>query len=257
MTLSAKLSQIRPEEPSTWQNKLFLTIDIDWAHDEVLADTVDILDRSGVQATWFITHDTPLLERLRANPNYELGIHPNFNWLLEGDTRNGTNAKEVVDRLMAIVPEARCVRSHSMTQSTGLLQIFADAGLTHDANHFVPASSGVPLKPWLLWNGMIRVPYCWEDDVFCLYRELGVHEPDACETARQQGLRVFDFHPIHVFLNTVSMAHYEQTRGLHLHPDALAAHRHNGSGARTWLLDLIALMGKHGVADMQIQGGGQ
>lgn len=90
-----------------------------------------------MRATWFVTHDTPLLERLRANRNYELGIHPNFNWLLVGDQRNGANAIEVIERLMRIVPEARCVRSHSMTQSTGLLQAFSDAGLTHDANHFV------------------------------------------------------------------------------------------------------------------------
>jgi hypothetical protein len=95
MSISAKLGDIRVDELSTWQDKLFLTLDIDWAHDEILAKTIDLLDRSGVQATWFVTHDTPLLERLCANPNYELGIHPNFNWLLAGDSRNGATAVEV------------------------------------------------------------------------------------------------------------------------------------------------------------------
>ena len=242
MIRSARLSEIRPEHPSTWQDKPFLTIDIDWAHDEILADSIDLLDRSGAHATWFITHDTPLLERLRANPNYELGIHPNFNWLLVGDPRNGANAIEVIERLMRIVPEARCVRSHSMMQSTGLLQAFADAGLTHDANHFVSASSGIELKPWVLWNGMVRVPYCWEDDVFCIYRERGVAEPDVAATAQRSGLRVFDFHPIHLFLNTESMTRYEQTRSLHQRPYALAKHRYGGVGARSRLQALAAII---------------
>lgn len=242
MTRSAKLSQIRPQDPSTWQDKLFLTVDIDWAHDAVLADMIDLLDRFKINATWFVTHETPLLERLRDNPCYELGIHPNFNWLLSGDARNGANASEVIERLMRIVPEARCVRSHSMTQSTGLLQVFADAGLTHDANHFVPASANVELKPWTLWQGMVRVPYCWEDDLFCLYRERGVAEPDVVSTALSRGLRVFDFHPIHVFLNTESTDRYERTRSLHYHPAELIEHRHAGLGARSWLLELANFM---------------
>jgi hypothetical protein len=67
----------------------------------------------------------------------------------------------------------------------------------------------------MLWNGMIRVPYCWEDDIFCTYRERGVPEPDVTASAQRSGLRVFDFHPIHIFLNTESMKRYEQTRSVH------------------------------------------
>ena len=138
------------------------------------------------------------------------------------------------------------MRSHSMTQGTSLLQAFVNAGLTHDANHFIPGSSGVEPKPWRLWNGMIRVPYCWEDDVFCLYRERGIAEPDVAETVRRAGLRVFDFHPIHIFLNTESMNRHEQTRDLHQHPEALIEHRYSGYGTRSMLLDLLALMNREG-----------
>jgi hypothetical protein len=129
-----------------------------------------------------------------------------------------------------------------MTQSTGLLQSFANAGLTHDANHFIPVSSGVEPKPWYLWNGMVRVPYCWEDDVFCLYRERGVAEPDVAETVQRGGLRVFDFHPIHIFLNTESLDRYERTRSLHGDPQAMLQHRYSGYGTRSRLLDLLAFM---------------
>lgn len=77
-TQFALVSAIRVDDPSTWQGKTFLTLDVDWAHDVVLSHCINIVEGSGVPATWFITHYTPLLERLRENKNFELGIHPNF-----------------------------------------------------------------------------------------------------------------------------------------------------------------------------------
>ncbi len=237
-----KIADILPEVCSTWENRTFLTIDIDWAHDHVLADTIDLIDKAGVHATWFVTHDTPLLEKLRANQNYELGIHPNFNWLLSGDFRHGRNPREVVDRLLAIVPNARSIRSHSMTQSTELLKIFSEAGLTHDANHFIPSTAGIPLKPWRLWNGMVRIPYCWEDDITCIYREQSKTHLGVSETIQMGNLCVFDFHPIHIFLNTECMMRYEKARPLYHLPDKLIAHQNHGEGSRSWLRQLLELM---------------
>lgn len=231
-----RVSDIEPENPTTWHGKTFLTFDIDWACDAVIDDTIELVEAAGVAATWFVTHDTPVLERLRKNPAFELGIHPNFNFLLEGDPRNGANAAEVVDRLMEIVPEARTVRSHCMTQSTTLLDLFKRKNLTHDCNHFIPAHVQPQLAPWTLWNGLTRVPYFWEDDIHCLYAD-----PAAMEQAMdQKGLRVFDFHPIHVFLNTEDMARYERTRAIHRNPDELLSHRNgNATGARDHLIQLL------------------
>ena len=115
MTRFQKISSIDIEDDSSWLDAFFLTFDIDWANDDVLNDTIDLIEDKDVTATWFVTHDTSLLSRLRQNSKFELGIHPNFNWLLEGDDRNGRNAREVIERLLAIVPEATSVRSHAMT----------------------------------------------------------------------------------------------------------------------------------------------
>src|SRR5688572_22770431 len=87
-----RISEIRPDDEASWRDRIFLTIDIDWASDEVIADTAALVEEAGVAATWFVTHDTPQIGRLRANPLFELGIHPNFNFLLDGDGRNGADA---------------------------------------------------------------------------------------------------------------------------------------------------------------------
>lgn len=230
-----RIREIDPAVDATWRGRVFLTLDIDWAHDEVLAESIDRVEAAGVAATWFVTHDTPLLARLRANPAFELGIHPNFNPLLAGDTRAADSAEAVLRRLLALVPEARSVRSHSMTQSTGLLDMFRQAGLTHDCNHFVPHQAGIALRPWALWHGLTKVPYFWEDDLACAY---GTALPPA-DSPALAGLQVYDFHPIHVFLNTEDLDRYERTRPLHRQPAELRAHRHAGAGVRTWLDQLL------------------
>ncbi len=234
----AKITEINPEINISWEESLFLTFDVDWACDEVLANTIELVQQKDICDTWFITHDTPLLNELRKNPKFELGIHPNFNFLLNGDPRNGATAEEVVDRLLTIVPEAKTIRSHSMTQSSNLLQLFVKKGLTHDCNHFIPEQAQISLKPWHVWNGLIKVSYFWEDDVACIY---DTNTPIQLLTQRD-GLKVFDFHPIHVFLNTENLERYERTRTIHNNHKELIKHRYQGKGTMTSLEMLLMLV---------------
>lgn len=243
MNQFSTISAIAIEEKKSWLNKLFLTLDIDWANDDVLNDTIDLIERYDVPATWFATHQTPVLDRLRENPNFEVGIHPNFNFLLEGRYNAGRSASEIVQRLMSIVPNSKTVRSHSMMQSSVILNIFKDVGLTHDANHFIPNHSGLELRPWTLWNGLCRVPYSWEDDIHILYEVNGIQQLSTRDIALSAnlGLKVFDFHPIHVFLNTEDLDRYEKTRSLHQTPKELIHYRHKGYGTRNQLIELLEI----------------
>ena len=200
--------------------------------------TIDLVEEAGFAATWFVTHDTPLLQRLRNKPNFEIGIHPNFNKILSGDCEREQNAESVLDELMAIIPEAKSVRSHSLTQSSQLCQLFQQKKLTHDCNHFIPAQANIFLHPWLLPNGLVKVPYFWEDDSAFLYN----NTTDITQLAKRKGLKVFNFHPIHVFLNTDRMERYEDSRPYHRSPEELLACRNKETpGVRTSLKALMEL----------------
>lgn len=224
------VSECAPDKNAN--DAIVLTLDIDWACDDVLSDTIDLVESAGAPATWFITHDTPLLARLRANGGFELGIHPNFNPLLDG---SAGNAERVLDSILEIVPEAVSVRSHSMVQSSRLLELFSSRGLMFDCNHFIPAQSEITLKAWELWNGMVKVPHFWEDDVAFINGE-GF---DCSVLLDREGLKVFDFHPIHIFLNTEEPARYELTRNLHSDADRLRLERFSGCGTRSYFLELL------------------
>ena len=235
MARFARITSIAPENPASWERKLFLTIDIDWAADRVLEHTVELVEAAGVPATFFVTHPTPVLKRIRSNPNFELGIHPNFNNILDGKS-DGRDARGVVAELLDLVPEAKAVRSHSTTQSSRLLDLFSSRGLTHDCNEFIPAQSRIELRPYRRWTGLVRAPYFWEDDVDLMYGSV----PPIGELAAQPGLKIFDFHPIHVALNTTDMKEYDRSRAAHRDWEALQSYVCPGFGVRERLRQLFA-----------------
>lgn len=232
------ISEIDPNDPATWQGRLFLTLDVDWACDEIILDAVDLLLKADVPATWFVTHESPALDVLRTYQKFELGIHPNFNFLLDGNYRVGSDAADIVMDLLSIVPEAKSIRCHSMTQSSSLLNLFFKKGITHDCNHFVPEQTGIELRPWAHWNSLIRVPYFWEDDIYCLSQT----NSNLDDLRGRDGLKVFDFHPIHVYLNSDCLELYENTRDIHGVAEKLIGYRcASMKGTRTFFKQLIGI----------------
>nr|WP_052232322.1 hypothetical protein [Methylobacterium sp. ZNC0032] len=221
--------------------ELCLTVDIDWAHDEVIADTLALVAEAEVAATWFVTHATPVLADIRRTSRQELGLHPNFNPMLDGAAGR---ARDTFLRIRDVVPDAVSVRSHSLTRSSRLATLFYEQGMTHESNYFLPPVTGAQIKPWRDVSGLFQVPIRWEDDVRLLDPAIG--EPNA-HLGKFQPFTV-DFHPIHVYLNTVTIADYENARPFTHDPAKLLTLRRPAGcgGSRDRLLDLLALGDKLG-----------
>ena len=214
---------------------LCLTIDIDWAHDAVIMDTLELVERHDTKATWFVTHKTPVLAEIRAAGGHELGIHPNFNPLLDGKPGH---AGDTIKKLMDIVPEAVSVRSHSLVRSSRLSVKFRDFGLTHESNYLLPPQVGAKIGAWRDFSGLIQVPIRWEDDVRLL--DPSLEEPvDHLDII---DLLVVDIHPIHTFLNTQTIDDYETARNEMDDPVKLQERRRprGCGGSRDRLLTLLS-----------------
>lgn len=193
-------------------NKAYLTMDTDWASDEVLAFALDWFEAEAIPVTIFITHDTPLLARMRANPIFRLGIHPNFYPLLNAKPDRG-DYRETIAALKTLVPEAAVARSHGLVDAGLILNEFKAQGIKGDSNLFLPFSSGISPKPFRHYTGLKRLPYFYEDDAYCL--EAVKASPEDHLRLDPSGLKIFNFHPIHLFLNTESTARYDSSRAVH------------------------------------------
>ncbi len=231
----SKISSIKPNNLDSWQKKIFLTFDLDWAHEEVISDTIDLINQSGVSSTWFVTHKSPVLEKLSKKENVELGIHPNFSIAFNQCNKININPEEVLNDLLHIVPDAKSVRSHSLFHSERLVDIFNDFGLSHISNCFIPYGSGLEVRPFSIWEDMVMVPHCWQDNVAL---KMDLPFPDKTELLESHF--VFNFHPIHIFLNTENLERYELSRKDQSNPKELIKQRYKGYGTRDVFLKLLS-----------------
>jgi len=229
-------------------NGIALTLDVDWAPDFMIDFAAQILSEHQVRATWFITHDSPALGRLRSQPElFELGIHPNF---FPGST-HGDSPGAVLRHCLDLVPEAVSLRTHGLLQSTSLLgQVMSETGITTDASLFLPHANDVrPLDYQWERKSMMRVPHFWEDD-FEMERSVACWSL-APLLAENKGLKVFDFHPVHIYLNSSTTAAYRQLKQQakklsEVSADQAAAFAQTGTGTQTLFLELANYLGDTG-----------
>lgn len=230
----SKISSISVGNPSSWMDKLFLTFDLDWCSDDVLSHTLDIVEKYDIAATFFVTHKTPLLGRMRANPNIELGIHPNFNFLLSGDFRYGKNITEVIAYYMDIAPEAVSVRAHSLCASSSIIKEYVQGGLKYECSMLL--SPQYKAMPFYHPYGIVCAPHIFEDDAEFSnggFQESGFY-------VNNFGLKIFDFHPIHLFLNTDRTEIYQMAKMSLSDFDALKTFvNSSGYGSKDILMDII------------------
>jgi len=221
----------------------FITFDIDWASDDVLNGTLDIMADFGVGATFFATHQTPVLDRIRKNNLMELGIHPNFNKALSGE--ESKSYKQIIDEMLLLVPDAVSVRAHALTQNSLISHEYKRRGLLYDLNVYIPLSAKMPIYPYRSPSGPLIVPFFFEDDIY-FFSEEEKNPVEAYYNPKPECLKVFNFHPIHVYLNSDSPGLYEQGKTVSNDTDKLNKLKNTTSfGTMDFLVETIEYGLKH------------
>jgi hypothetical protein len=223
-------------------NAFAITLDIDWAPDFVIDFVAELLIQHNARATWFVTHISPAVERLRQHTQlFELGIHPNF---MAGST-HGQTPEAVLDHCMGLVPDAVSMRTHALFQSTPILAKAARlTSIKTDVSLFLPYA--VHLQPVRMWfdpeHSLIRVPVYWSDGTE-INRPLPGWKTTSLITSADD-VKVFAFHPMHVYLNSPNAQPYQKAKERSsrinvLQPADLETLIYSGEGDRTFFLKLI------------------
>lgn len=216
-----------------------VSFDIDWAPDFMIDELTALLARAPRPFTVFCTHDSPATRRLLALPGCEAALHPNFLAAAEpgSDTAPlATREARVLDDLRARFPDARGVRNHALYYHSRLLALFHRADIAYLSNDLCFLAPG--LAPHRDWSGLVRVPIYWEDDVHCVYFDQRF-DLDALAMDRP-GLQVFNFHPVHVYLNTADLCAYQRAKPALADRARAEPLRRQGAGVRALLEALLA-----------------
>lgn len=220
-------------------SRVFLTIDLDWCHEEVLVDTLGLIETYNARATFFCTDRPRSLDLLKGNSRAELGIHPNFLPLFGRGEESAHTAPFILDKLLEAVPEARSVRSHSLVSGSNLSALFASRGLRHESNLKIPVGPGENALPFYNFAGLISCPFHWSD-----YSDFGT----SIERGLEGSYFMVLFHPIHIFLNSENLTRYEKSRPVHLKPKHLLQKRYEGYGVRSQFVDFLQTVSSRNAA---------
>lgn len=171
-----------------------ITIDIDWAKDKEIIKTSDVLIKNEVKSTWFVTHDSQAVQDLFDIGLFEFGLHPNF----MADSTQGKTIGGIMEYLMAIV-KSNTMRTHRLYQYTNLFKFLCeDYGIEVDVSIFLPETPNITPHTFNTQkSSIVRVPYIWEDDLeqWNGYKHITTYD----KIFDTKGLKVFDFHPVHVY----------------------------------------------------------
>lgn len=188
---------------------IIVTLDVDWAADWMIEMAAEVLVERGVKATWFITHESPALETLRKEPLFELGWHPNF----LPNSSHGETPEAVLTYCQGLVPEARSVRTHSLCQSERHLSLMVEAfNIKNDCSIYLPVDSAIDAHSVGYSESgpkLTRVPHFFQDN---MHMYTGKSWDLSRSMLERTGVLVFCFHPVHIALNSLNMAQYEETK---------------------------------------------
>lgn len=209
---------------------MHFSFDIDWAPEHVLEDFRNLLKQLPCASTVFFTHESDECAAISALKNVETGLHPNF---------KGSKCYEnTLGELQKKFPNARGVRNHDLFYSSSLLKIFYEKNIAYFSNDLMFLHED--LRPCYDWSGLVRLPYYWEDDVHSVYFS-GEFKPAAlANTAHEQGMRIFNFHPIHLYLNTRDFSDYLRVKEAVKDPSKAKSFQRAGVGTRTFFEALVS-----------------
>jgi len=206
-------------------DKICVTLDADWACDEVIEYSIQFLEEYDVKATIFATHESSLLKSLDPK-KFEVGIHPN---LAASD-----DYEKTVDELLGFYPKSIGVRCHGCVQSTNIFRLYIQNGLKYDSSTYIPLREG--LYPWWRLKKLVCIPFYWAD--VTMFSSGLPFEPSQLHLSKN-GLKVYIFHPIHVFANTQSEEHYREFKPFYNQVDKLTRLRGKNGGTQTLFVELL------------------
>ena len=205
-------------------NDICITLDTDWVTDEVLDFTLNILAQHGIKATFFCTNKTDC-----DLSNHEIAIHPNF---------TSMDFEKHVFEILDLFPESKGMRSHSLFFSERLRPVLAKYDIRYTSNNMMFEQGGI--KPYMISPSVLEIPVFFMDTFNLIMKGSDLTFEMDKPLLKQAGVKVFDFHPIHIYANTRSIKHYDSYKKYYHDNKVLRNHRNSTHpGIQDYFIDLL------------------
>ncbi|WP_052046354.1 hypothetical protein [Candidatus Paracaedibacter symbiosus] len=220
-------------------NKLFITVDLDWACEPAIEETLDFLKEQNITPTVFITHCSPRVEV--AMKELEVGLHPFF----DSTSSHGSTVSEVVKHILGLPHNLPAFRCHRFGVCNSSRQAMAEAGMVISSNVCTDLEVVPPFRDRF---GLLEVPIFLEDGGY-LWRNHSLKMTPVLRTrVLGSGAKIVIIHPMHFALNTPHFSYmYDIKKTLNrmewnnMTEQTLKKLRWKGRGIRDLITDLLQL----------------
>jgi hypothetical protein len=205
-------------------NIFSISLDTDWVNDEILDFTLEILSKHGIKATFFCTNKTSC-----DLTDHEVGIHPNFTTM---------DLEKHVSEMLDLFPDSKGLRSHSLFFSERLRPILANNNIKYTSNTMMFEQCGI--KSYMISQTVREIPIYFMDTFNLIMKGADLTFENDKLLVEQDGLKVFDFHPIHIYANTRSIEHYDSYKKFYHDTKMLKEYRNvTYPGVRDYFIELL------------------
>ncbi len=217
-------------------SSVHITFDLDWCPDFMLEEVLQLLSQYKIKSTFFITHKTKLLNKIKTKHN--LGIHPNF----LGSSSLNKHLK-IVNSLIQIVPNAKFIRTHALHMNTNLIyEIFKNfKSIKYDFSTLTYKSKYISeYNYYFNYEKINKINYNWEDSI-AIHDKIKKWD----KIVFFGNKNIYNFHPIHIFYNTKNFEHYLEIKKSIKNLNKLKLKDidqtliNRGTGVKTFFLKLI------------------
>ena len=174
-------------------SELIVTIDLDWACEAAIEQTLDFFYKQGIKPTIFTTHNSQVIKSVIND--LEVGLHPYF----AQDSSHGSTITEVVKHVMDLphnIPAFRCHRFANCNLSN---QAMVDAGMLLSSNVCTDLEIIPSFKNRFC---LIELPIFMEDGGY-LWRNYPLEITEELEKKiKNNKTKAILIHPMHFAINT-------------------------------------------------------
>lgn len=221
---------------------LIVTVDLDWASESAIEETLDFLQEHNISPTIFTTHRSRIVEE--SLNNLEVGLHPYFGL----DSSHGSTIADVVSYVMDLPHNLPAFRCHRFAVCNSSKQAMAEAGMLISSNVCTDLEVVPPFRDRC---GFLEVPIFLEDGGY-LWRQHSLSLDQRLQSlVLGQGVKVITIHPMHFTLNTphfTYMYNIKQSTGRdewkNMTQHTLNRLRWSGRGIRNLIVELLQIAPK-------------
>jgi hypothetical protein len=217
---------------------LAVTVDVDWACEGAIVETLDWMQERGIPVTVFSTHRSARVEA--ALSTTEVGLHPYF----DPTSSHGRSIAEVVEHVRRLPHNLPAFRCHRYATSNEAQLAMYDAGMRLCSN---VCTDLVVVPPFRTRVGLMECPIFLEDGGYLLQKHPLHIEDDLMGLLMSAGLKVLTIHPMHFAMNTPEFetmvrikASTTREEWMGMTVSRLKRLRWEGRGVRDLLVDVLS-----------------